>query len=77
MIYLAAIQIIGHGGEMATKRKGDGLLLVYSDVAPENDKEYNRWYNDEHIPEAVVDSGSAGRSAVRGGAGRAEVPGGV
>ena len=25
---------------MATKRKGDGLLLVYSDVAPEHDEEY-------------------------------------
>ena len=36
-----------------TKRKGDGLLLVYSDVAPENDEEYNRWYNEEHIPERL------------------------
>ncbi len=34
---------------MAAK-KGNGLLLVYSDVAAEHDEEYNRWYNEEHIP---------------------------
>ena len=37
---------------MAAK-KGDGLLLVYSDVAPEHNEEYNRWYNEEHIPERL------------------------
>ena len=54
---------------MAAK-KGDGLLLVYSDVAPENDEEYNRWYNDEHIPERLSIPGvlSAARyQAVQGG----------
>ena len=35
------------------RKKGDGLLLVFSDVAPENDAEYNRWYNEEHIPERL------------------------
>ena len=30
---------------MATK-KGNGLLMVYSDVAAEDAEEYNRWYND-------------------------------
>ena len=54
---------------MAAK-KGDGLLLVYSDVAPENDEEYNRWYNEEHIPERLSIPGvlSAARyEAVQGG----------
>ena len=55
---------------MATKRKGDGLLLVYSDVAPEHDKEYNRWYNEEHIPERLSIPGvldAARYEAVQGG----------
>ena len=34
-------------------KKGDGLLLVYSDVAPEHIEEYNRWYNEEHLPERL------------------------
>ena len=55
---------------MATKRKGDGLLLVFSDVAPENDEEYNRWYNEEHIPERLSIPGvldAARYQAVQGG----------
>jgi len=54
---------------MAAK-KGRGLLMVYSDVAPENDAEYNRWYNEEHIPERLSIPGvlSAARyQAVQGG----------
>ena len=54
---------------MAAK-KGDGLLLVYSDVAPEHEEEYNHWYNDEHIPERLSIPGvlSAARyEAVQGG----------
>ena len=54
---------------MAAK-KGDGLLLVYSDVAPEHDEEYNRWYNDEHIPERLSIPGvlnAARYQAVQGG----------
>ena len=26
-------------------KKGDGLLMVYSDVAAEHKEEFNRWYN--------------------------------
>jgi hypothetical protein len=37
---------------MAAK-KGQGLLMVYTDVAPEHDEEFNRWYNEEHIPERL------------------------
>ena len=51
-------------------KKGDGLLLVYSDVAPENDAEYNQWYNEEHIPERLSIPGvldAARYQAVQGG----------
>ena len=54
---------------MAAK-KGRGLLMVYSDVPPEHDAEYNRWYNEEHIPERLSIPGvlSAARyQAVQGG----------
>lgn len=36
-----------------TAKKGDGLLMVYSDVPAEQDDEFNRWYNEEHIPERL------------------------
>ena len=26
------------------------LLIVHTDVAPEMEEEFNRWYNEEHIP---------------------------
>ena len=54
---------------MAAK-KGRGLLMVYSDVAPEHDDEYNRWYNEEHIPERLSIPGVLGAAryqAVQGG----------
>jgi len=35
------------------EKKGRGLLMVYSDVPPEVEDEYNRWYNEEHIPERL------------------------
>ncbi len=37
---------------MAAK-KGRGLLMVYTDVAPGHEEEFNRWYNEEHIPERL------------------------
>jgi hypothetical protein len=33
---------------MAAK-KGDGLLMVYCDVAAEHEAEFNRWYNEVHV----------------------------
>jgi hypothetical protein len=54
---------------MAAK-KGDGLLMVYSDVPAELDAEYNRWYNEEHIDQLLSIPGvlSAARyEAVSGG----------
>ena len=38
---------------MAAK-KGDGLLMVYCEVATEHEEEFNRWYNEEHIPERLA-----------------------
>ena len=37
---------------MANK-KGRGLLMVYCDVPPTVEDEFNRWYNEEHIPERL------------------------
>ena len=34
-------------------KKGRGLLMVYNDVGPEHEDEFNRWYNEEHIPERL------------------------
>ena len=54
---------------MAAK-KGRGLLMVYTDVAPEHEDEFNRWYNEEHIPERLSIPGvlnAARYSAVQGG----------
>ena len=30
-----------------------GLLLVMIDVDPEHEEEFNRWYNEEHLPERL------------------------
>ena len=54
---------------MAAK-KGDGLLMVYCDVPAEHDAEFNRWYNEEHIPERLAIPGvlnAARYKAVEGG----------
>lgn len=54
---------------MAAK-KGDGLLMVYCDVPVEHEAEFNRWYNDEHIPERLAIPGvlnAARYEAVAGG----------
>jgi len=54
---------------MAAK-KGDGLLMVYCDVAPAHEEEFNRWYNEEHIPERLAIPGvlnAARYKAVEGG----------
>ena len=54
---------------MAAK-KGKGLLMVYTDVGPEHDDEFNRWYNEEHIPERLSIPGvlnAARYAAVEGG----------
>ena len=55
--------------DMAAK-KGNGLLMIYSDVPVEHEEEYNRWYNEEHIPERLSIPGvlnAARYEAVQGG----------
>lgn len=36
------------------KKKPHGLLLVMIDVDPEHEEEFNRWYNEEHLPERLA-----------------------
>jgi len=53
---------------MANK-KGTGLLMVWADVPPEKEKDFNRWYNEEHLAERLAIPGflSAARyEAVKG-----------
>ena len=33
--------------------KGSGLLLVAADIDPENEVDFNRWYDEEHIAERL------------------------
>src|SRR5919204_6789842 len=54
---------------MAAK-KGTGLLMVWADVPPDKDAEFNRWYNEEHLAERLAIPGflnGARYEAVRGG----------
>ena len=51
-------------------KKGRGLLMVYVDVPAACEDEFNRWYNEEHIPERLAIPGvlnAARYEAVRGG----------
>ena len=53
-----------------TAKKGRGLLMVYVDVPAELEAEFNRWYDEEHIPERLSIPGvlnAARYVAVRGG----------
>ncbi len=51
------------------KTRGTGLLMVWTDIDPEFEAEFNRWYDDEHIARLLQVPGflSAGRYiAVKG-----------
>ena len=51
-------------------KKGRGIFLVYVDIDAEHDKEFNDWYNTEHLPELLAVPGilSAARyKAIKGG----------
>jgi hypothetical protein len=37
-----------------------GLLLVMMEVLPEHEADFNRWYNEEHLPERLSLPGFAG-----------------
>jgi len=52
------------------KTRGTGLLMVWTDIAAEYEAEFNRWYEEEHLPLLLDVPGflSAGRyAAVKGG----------
>jgi hypothetical protein len=50
--------------------KGSGLLLLWNDIDPAVDAEYNRWHSTEHVPERVTVPGIlSGRRYVRVGEG--------
>jgi hypothetical protein len=34
--------------------KGKGIFLVYTDIDPKYDEEFNAWYNTEHLPELLA-----------------------
>ena len=34
-------------------RRGSGLLFVMIDIEPEFEEEFNRWYEQEHLPERL------------------------
>src|ERR671937_496709 len=36
-----------------TQHIGGTILVVMMEVAPEHEDEFNRWYNDEHLPERL------------------------
>jgi hypothetical protein len=51
-------------------QKGRGIFLVYVDIDAEHDKEFNEWYNTEHLPELLAVPGilaAARYQAVKGG----------
>ncbi len=51
------------------KTRGTGLLMVWTDIDPEFETEFNRWYDEEHLPRMLQISGflNAGRyEAVKG-----------
>lgn len=50
-------------------KKGQGILMVYCDVSPDVEDEFNRWYDQEHIPERLSIPGvlSAARYVALGG----------
>ena len=42
-----------HEGEPAVQRIGNTILVVMMEVEPGHEAEFNRWYNDEHLPERM------------------------
>lgn len=51
-------------------RKGTGLLMVWADVPGDKEDDFNRWYNEEHLPERMAIPGFLGGAryeAVKGG----------
>ena len=59
---------------MANK-KGTALLMVFVDIDTEQDADFNKWYNEEHIPDLLALPGflnGARYEASKGGPRRSE-----
>src|SRR5919204_2830500 len=41
-------------GPTMTAKKGTGLLMVWADVPADKEKDFNRWYNEEHLAERLA-----------------------
>ena len=55
---------------MATNKKGTGLMMVWVDIPADKEKEFDRWYNEEHLAERLSLPGflsGARYEAVKGG----------
>jgi hypothetical protein len=51
-------------------KKGTGLLMVWTDIPTDQEQEFNRWYNEEHLKERLAVPGflsGARYEAVKGG----------
>src|SRR4051812_30828434 len=59
-----------HRGDGNMAQKGRGIFMVYVDIDAQHVQEFNKWYNEEHLPELLSVPGilSAARyEAVKGG----------
>src|SRR5690349_11466640 len=59
-----------HRGNGNMAQKGRGIFMVYVDIDAPHVQEFNKWYNEEHLPELLSVPGilSAARyEAVKGG----------
>ncbi len=51
-------------------KRGNGIFLVYTDIDPKHEEEFNAWYNTEHLPELLAVPGiltAARYEATKGG----------
>src|SRR5437870_3244856 len=63
-------ETIRNRGDGHVAHKGRGIFLVYVDIDAQHDKEFNAWYNTEHLPELLAVPGilaAARYKAVKGG----------
>jgi hypothetical protein len=64
------METIGDRGDGHVAQKGSGIFLVYVDIDAKDAKEFNAWYNTEHLPELLAVPGilaAARYQAVKGG----------
>ncbi len=47
------------------KTRGTGLLMVWTDIDAEHETEFNRWYDEEHLPRLLECRGSSAPGAIR------------